>query len=276
MFRDIEVKYNDPEEGIVQVILNRSSKLNAFRMETFEEMRELFLNVFPRRLSEIKVVVISSASDKFFTSGLDLSCPSVQSILVPSETPSVGQQANYLRQTIRSLQEPFIAISEFRRPVICCISGVCYGLGIDLACACDIRILSHSASLSVREGKIGICADLGTLFFLPRMCGNDSWVREVCFTGRVFGAQEAASNGFSSAPVGNAHSRGIEIARSIACEESLAVEGTKENLNKSTRGQMRKALDYVALWNSIKLQDTETIQRAMAKLMASKPSLSRL
>lgn len=267
MYNDIEVRYNDPEEGIVQVILNRPSKLNALRIETFDELRHLFGTELHARLAEVKVVVIKSISEKFFTSGLDLSCPSVRSILSPSEK-TVGNQATFVRKTIRHLQEPFISISEFPRPVICCISGICYGLGIDLASACDIRIVSETAALSVREVKIGICADLGTLYFLPRVSGNDSWVREISYTGRVFTPQEAFSNGFSSAPVKDPNEAGIEIARSIASEATLAVEGTKENLNKSSRNRLRESMDYVAVWNSVKLQDTDSIQRALGKAFA--------
>ena len=263
MFEDIEVKYNEPSAGIVQVILNRPKKLNAMRMQTLMELQTLFESDFKKRLTEIKTVVIASCSPNFFSSGLDLSCPSVIELMSPS-SESPASRSDFLRETILKLQKPLLSIANFPRPVICAISGVCFGLGIDLACACDIRVVANTAILSVREVKIGICADLGSLFFLPRVCGNDSWVREISFTGRTFGADEALRFGFASSVSEDAHRSALQTAEEIACNETVALEGTKENLNFASRDRMCESFDYVAVWNSIKLQDTEAIARALS------------
>ncbi len=147
------------------------------------------------------------------------------------------------------------------------VNGICVGLGVDIACACDIRVCSMDARFSVRKIKIGICADLGSLFFLPRICRNDSWVRDICFSGRFFTAPEAASQGLVSRVADDVISAALEIARDIAANPSVVVEGINVNLNKSLRKDMLENLEYVAVCNSIKLQDSEMIQKYVLDLM---------
>ena len=69
---------------------------------------------------------------------------------------------------------------------------------MDLITACDIRFASQDAFFSVKEVDVGLAADIGTLQRLPKIVANQSWVREICFTARNFGASEAAKNGLLS------------------------------------------------------------------------------
>lgn len=85
-----------------------------------------------------------------------------------------------------------------RVPVICAMYGYCIGMGIDISCACDIRICSKDTKFAAKEIDIGICADIGHIQRFQKIVGNDSWVRELTFTGRFFGADEALGNGFVS------------------------------------------------------------------------------
>jgi Delta3,5-Delta2,4-dienoyl-CoA isomerase len=78
------------------------------------------------------------------------------------------------------------------------VHGACIGGGIDIITACDIRLATSDASFSVKEVDVGLCADIGTLQRLPKVCGNGSWVREVCLTARSFGSEEASRQGLLS------------------------------------------------------------------------------
>ena len=68
----------------------------------------------------------------------------------------------------------------------------------------------------------------------------------------------------------------LKIAGEIAENATIAVAGTKENLNFSSRQNMTAAFDHVALWNSIKLQEVDVISTAIAKVFASKNSKAKL
>lgn len=93
---------------------------------------------------------------------------------------------------------------------------------------------------------MGLAADLGTLQRLPRVVNNDSWTREVCFTGRTFTAMEAKQVGLLGGVFENqdemmskqcyffvvVKERSLEeiwkLAKSIASKSPVAVMGTKQ------------------------------------------------
>jgi delta(3,5)-delta(2,4)-dienoyl-CoA isomerase len=71
------------------------------------------------------------------------------------------------------------------------MSGYVIGAGIDISCACDIRVCSKDAKFTIREIEIGMCADLGTIQRMQKLIGNQSFFREVAYTGRFFDSKEA-------------------------------------------------------------------------------------
>jgi len=265
MYKNIQIDY---ENEIAIVTLNRPKKLNAIDLDTIAELDDVFRVTLPPKQPK---AVILTGTGKSFTSGLDLTSPEIMNIFSPPSTQTEpGSRARDLEMLIRRMQSPILGIANFSSPVICAINGLCIGLGMDLASACDIRIASSSSRLSVREIKIGICADLGSLFFMPRICRNESWVRDICLTGRIFSAQEALEiGGFLSEVVPSDDgimSRTMEIAREIVSNPKIAIEGTKKNLNRSIRSGMNDCFDFVAVWNSIRLQETCVIQDSIIKI----------
>jgi len=257
VYKNVEVCRLGADESIACVTITRPLKLNAIDAVTLAELESAFTWTRKSKLVGIKCAILRGAGEKAFSSGLDLTSASTVSIMNASDAEvNPNERADEIRETIGKFQKAIIAIVKFPLPVICAIEGVCFGLGIDLAAACDVRVASESASFSVREVKIGICADLGSLFFLPRICRSDSWVRDICLTGRIFGALEAYTNGFVSHVVEQqgAFEKSVEIAKMIVSNESVAVEGTKHNLNFSSRQGLDASFAQVALWNSVKMQ----------------------
>jgi enoyl-CoA hydratase/carnithine racemase len=55
------------------------------------------------------------------------------------------------------------ALEKSRLPVICAMGGYVIGAGVDIACACDIRVCSKDAKFTIKEVDIGMCADVGTI-----------------------------------------------------------------------------------------------------------------
>ena len=121
------------------------------------------------------------------------------------------------------------------------MSGIAYGLAIDICCACDIRYATEDVQFSIRvswlhvdfglvtltldilqEVDIGIAADMGTLSRLGKIIGNDSLARELAFTARPFGVDEAVRMGFVSRVVKGGHNDVVDtalaVARVIGCE----------------------------------------------------------
>jgi delta(3,5)-delta(2,4)-dienoyl-CoA isomerase len=164
--------------------------------------------------------------------------------------------------------------------VICAIHGLCIGLGVDIACAADIRIAASSSVFSVKEVEIGMAADVGTLARLPKIVGNHSWVNDGCLTARDFPVSEALSVGFVSRVVeGNREEvlrEAMKIASLLAEKSPVAVQGTKELLNYGREHTTQEALRYTAVWNSVALQG-EDFRRALgARVTKKKPTFEKL
>lgn len=87
---------------------------------------------------------------------------------------------------------------------------------------------------NIQEVDIGLAADLGTLQRLPKIAGNDSWVREVCLTARYFSAHEALQFGVVSRTFPSQQqmlTEATKLAQVIAEKSPVAILGTKYTYN---------------------------------------------
>lgn len=106
----------------------------------------------------------------------------------------VGRNARLLRRKILQMQDSFNAVDRCRKPVLAAVQGYCLGGAIDLIAACDMRYAAEDAQFSIKEIDMGMAADVGTLQRLPRIIG-DGMLREMAYTGRMVGAEEARAIG---------------------------------------------------------------------------------
>ena len=121
-----------------------------------------------------------------------------------------------------------------------CTAGASAAGWISL-CACDIRLAARDAVFSIRETRIGIIADLGTLQRLPHIIGH-GWTNELALTGRDFTAEEALKMGFITRLCEDREAllrEAKKLADEIAGLPPLAVQGTKEMLLQG-RDQRRR------------------------------------
>ena len=95
-----------------------------------------------------------------------------------------------LRKLIQEYQDGFTALEKIPQPVIALIHNACIGGGIDMVTAADIRLCTSDSYFCVKEVDIGLAADVGTLQRLPKVIGNESLVRDLCYTARNMHANE--------------------------------------------------------------------------------------
>ena len=201
------------------------------------ELRQVFdkLSMSPW----VRAIVFSGAGAKAFTAGLDVQAATQSGVLAPKADRSdsdVARTATFLRRQLLEFQDCVNAIERCEKPVICVLHGFTYGLGIDMLTCADVRICSDDTRFSVKEVDIGLAADVGTLSRLPKVVGHSSWVKDVCLTARVFGAEEALRVGLVSAVYSGkdkAVEEGLKWASLVASKSPVAVQGTKELLNWS-------------------------------------------
>ncbi|KAI8942800.1 hypothetical protein NX059_000843 [Plenodomus lindquistii] len=265
-----------PAEHVAHVEINRPEKMNAFK-----EIMWLNLSAIFQKLSRdpfIRAIILTGAGPRAFTAGLDIQSASAGPILSAADTDP-ARKANDLRRYIFEFQSCISDLEKCEKPVIAVLHGISFGLAMDMSLACDIRIASADAKMSVKEVDIGLAADIGTLSRLPHSVGSMSWIKDVSLSARVFGAEEAYKQGLVSAVYkdkAEAVDEALKLATLIASKSPVAVLGTKDILNYSRDKTVEEGLRYTAVWNAAMLQ-TEDVQTAMMSGMQKKtPKFSKL
>jgi len=164
-------------------------------------------------------------------------------------------------------------VADCPKPVIAAVHGYCIGGGVDLISACDIRLASADASFSVREVKMAIVADLGSLQRLPRIIGSGN-LAELAYTGKDISASRAREIGLVNdvAPdADSVHKAAQDLALEIASNSPIAVQGTKAVLRATEDKTVEEGLDYVATWNSGFLQ-SDDLTEALTAFLEKRPA----
>jgi len=220
---------------------------------------------------ELRAIVVCAAG-KGFTYGLDLADAFSSFGGMISDGGSALPRTQLYKE-ILTLQRAFNAIEASPVPVIAAVHGWCIGGGLDMISACDIRVASVDAKFSLRETRIAIVADLGSLQRVPRIIG-EGHARELAFTGKDIDAEHAKRIGL----VNNVYAdrdatlrAAQELAQEIAANPPLTVRGVKNVMNHSSDKTVAEGLDYVATWNSAFLVSDDLVEAATAFAAKRKP-----
>lgn len=249
---------------VAWLVLNRPRQRNTMTPEFFDEITRCFeeFDADP----DVRVVVIR-AEGKSFTAGLDL--VAAQALLGDGS----AVYRDWLYRKIKELQASMTAIEKCRKPVIAAIHGHCIGGGVDLTSACDIRIASEDAVFSIRETRIAIIADIGTLQRLPYIVGQ-GWFRDLALTGRDFTAEEALKMGYITRLSRDRETlleEAEKLAEEIAGLSPLAVQGVKEVANYTRDHGFYQGLEFVAQRNAAVVPNEDMIEAVAAFLEKRTP-----
>jgi len=251
--------------------LDRPEKRNAMGPTFWTDLPEAMavLGADP----EVRAVVLA-AKGPHFSVGLDLTA--MPDIAGPGgddgKRLSAAGRAAHARREIVRLQASITSVADCPVPVIAAIQGWCIGGGVDLISACDIRLASAEAQFSVRETRIAIVADLGSLQRLPAIIGMGH-VAELAYTGKDITAARAEAIGLVNGVSADAEAVVADaraMAAEIAANSPLAVQGTKSVLVAGEGRSVAEGLDYVATWNAAFLA-SDDLMEAMAAFMEKRP-----
>ncbi|ANN17541.1 enoyl-CoA hydratase [Amycolatopsis orientalis] len=254
---------------VAEVTLLGPSKGNAMGPDFWRELPIVFraLDADP----QVRAVVLTGGG-KHFSYGLDLPAmmPSWGEML--GGDALAGPRTKFLDE-VKTLQASVSSIAECRKPVIAAISGWCIGGGVDVIAAADVRLASADAKFSVREVKVAIVADLGSLQRLAPIIG-EGHLRELALTGKDFDAARAEKIGLVNDVYADqetllAEARGM--AREIAANPPLVVQGTKNVLSANTERQVAEGLRYVSAWNAAFLPSKDLGEAVQAFLERRAP-----
>ena len=233
----------ETEGPIGTLTLRRPERHNALNEGLWRSLSETIKKAAAE--SEVRVILLEGEGDSF-CSGLDLD-PGNEVIRVLTERPSAEQKMRAFA-AIKWIQSMYTALEILPVPTIGVIQGHCLGAGLELACCCDMRFCSSDAIFSLPETRFAIIADVGGLQRLTRIVGRAK-ARELAFRGHTIRAEEARRIGLVNDVFDTREllfKNTGEIAREIAANSPLAVQGAKEVLLHSEDVSLAQGLEYNA------------------------------
>jgi enoyl-CoA hydratase/carnithine racemase len=204
------------EDRVAVVTLTRPDKHNALDLDMFEAIIGAAAQL--REQDGVRAVVLCGEGPSF-CSGLDVAS------LMSTQGPD-GLNNELDREPPNFFQRAAYDWIRVPVPVIAAVHGVCFGGGLQIALAADIRFASADARLSVMEVKWGLIPDMSITRTLPRLVSIDV-AKELTYTGRVLSGAEAASLGIVTHVVDDPLAAARELAGEIASRSPDAVRGVK-------------------------------------------------
>ena len=283
-FRYINLYTIATQKAVLVVALARPRKRNALNGRLWKEIGMVFGEI-GRTANFLGIrSVLLVGEGKGFCAGIDVTdvnffpaTPAVAALRgdTKSKSTDVAHVGLQFVPLLRDMQACFTALEKCPVPVVAAVHGSCIGAGIDLVTAADVRLTTASATWSVREVALGLAADVGTLQRLPKICGNQAWVRTLCLTGKDFDGKEALENGLVTGPLCEDQAAvwkaGLDLCTTMAQHSPIAVRGTKQALLYTRDHSVAESLEQIAAYNMLALQSPQMIQGVQARLTGEQP-----
>jgi enoyl-CoA hydratase len=174
--RQVKVRLDDRKLGrVAWVTIDNPRRLNVMNGALMDALAETMAELGGDEA--LRAIVLSGAGPKAFSAGADIN--------EMSDIKDVAQAKAHIMRLHRCCD----AIRNLPVPVIARIHGYCFGGGLELAAACDVRIASEAATFGMQEVKIGIPSVIEAAL-LPTLVG---WgrTREILYLGETFTAADA-------------------------------------------------------------------------------------
>lgn len=250
------------EGHIAQVTLNRPDKANAVNLAMFDA-----LGAAGRELAEnrtVRAVVLAGAGDNF-CAGIDVSLFTNKDLAIDAQalSPLPGSIAN-------RFQAAAYAWRQLPVPVVCAIRGVAFGAGFQIAMGADLRYARPDSSLSIMEVKWGLIPDMAITTTLRDVLPVDR-VKELAWSGRVVGGEEACQMGLVTALHDDPLAAAIETARAICVKSPDAIRSMKRLFNSAWRLSDSEALALEAELQLGVLGKKNQLEAVMANMQKRSP-----
>jgi 2-(1,2-epoxy-1,2-dihydrophenyl)acetyl-CoA isomerase len=218
----------ETKDGVATLTLNRPESYNAFNDAMGEETADALAQVAED--PSVRALLVTGAG-KAFCSGQDL-----KSI----------EPGRSLGDVVEKVWNPVLSrLWDLEKPVIAALNGIAAGAGASLALACDLRIASEKAALSVVFTKVAVVADSGMTWTLPRLVGMGKAL-ELAYLADPVDAATAERLGLVNrvVPADSLAEEAGALARRLAEGPTLAYALTKRAMRRAATSTFPEALEY--------------------------------
>jgi enoyl-CoA hydratase len=218
------------DDAVATICLDRPAKHNALTPEMLEQLERILVDLDADR--SVRVVLVTAAGDRSFCAGADI------------RRFKALQPLDMWAQWTRQGHRVFDFLASLRQPTIAAVSGNAYGGGLELALACDLRIVADDAILGLTEVGIGAIPGWGGTGRLRALVGAGR-AKEMIFTGEPLTADRALAWGIANQLASKTEVIGTArtLAIKIADRAPIAVQMAKQAIDS---GDAYQAIEQIA------------------------------
>lgn len=258
-FAGLEAIQVERHDGAAWVVLNRPESINAINNAMRRELPGVLsaLDEDPT----VRVIALRGAGPRGFCAGADLK----ESDAGPGSSPPPlpAGQSTWIE-----------AFDRIRKPLVAVVHGYCFGGGLEIALACDVRIANEDAAFALPETGLGLIPGGGGTQRLPRLVGLGAAL-SLMLTGERIDAREAFRIGLVTRllPAGEGHRReGVHFVAALAERPPLALcaakRAARDGLERSLQDGLRLEREHFA-----RLLATEDRREAVAAFREKRPPI---
>ena len=240
---------------VATVTLANPGKLNALNAAMWQELRQIMQQLGGD--ADIRCVILRGAGEVFAAGG------DIEELRQARAT--VDRALAYHEAVGQVLQ----AVQQLPQPTLAAIQGPCAGAGLEIACACDLRIAGESARFGAPVMKLGFSMYPGELAGLLALAGP-ALTKEILLEGRLLSAAEALAKGLLTRVVADAdvHAEAMATAQRIAAGAPLVARWHKQWI---ARLQDSAPLDEIEKRASFAFVDSADYSEGLAAFLEKRP-----
>lgn len=212
------VQFEVIDHTIGKITLNRPEAANALSQAVLGQLQTIIDQI--ERSKTLRVIILTAHGEKAFCAGADL-----------KERKMMNDDE--VIEAVRFIHETVNRVEKIELPVIAAINGVAFGGGLEIALACDIRIMAKHATIGLTETALAIIPGAGGTQRLARLIGTGQ-AKHLIFRAARISAEEAFQRGIVEEIVaGNdIQETALTFAKQIAANGPLAIKLAKQAINQ--------------------------------------------
>jgi len=211
----MQAEFKQVVQYIYELRLNRPEVLNALNTDLIKDLHDRLDEAYTAK--DLRVLLVKGSGEKAFCVGADLK---ERTQMSDAQTLSFLAALNDFLNRLEAAPFATIAI----------INGYAFGGGLELALACDLRVMSESTQVGLTECALGIIPGAGGTQRLPRIVGFAK-AKELIFSAQRIGAEEAKTIGLVNEFSSSVYELGLDIAKKIAANAPLSIRYAKQAMH---------------------------------------------
>ncbi|MDR3349792.1 MAG: enoyl-CoA hydratase/isomerase family protein [Acidaminococcales bacterium] len=253
-FETLKLSHDD----FISTVTIDNPPINAIDARAVEDLDAAFSELANRE--NLRAVILASALKKVFIAGADIN----QFI--------AWKKKDGIMVTSRG-HEVLRKIAHFSKPVICAINGVAFGGGLEIALACDIRVIDKKAQVGLPETGLGVVPGYGGTQRLPRLVGP-GMAKKLILTAQAIGAEEAYRIGIAEvlAEAGECLAEARKMAERISAQAPLAISAGKRCVDFAMEESLEDGIKF-EIQSVGELADTEDKTEGSSAFLEKRPAV---